>query len=282
MGGQYYIDRLQTDTANCRRAALTAPISGRAAPCNSTAMPDEEKSIDDGEARRNPNAGRQLTPLRKLGYRLGAPLLSGFARLLWSTCRVEVIRGEEIIARIIEDDLPYLPCYWHRDIFVCLMTIRSWIRRGFKAGVIISASVDGEVPAAIARAWGAEVVRGSATRTGALAMRDMHQLMKGGVSIITAADGPVGPAYYFKPGVILAARIGSAHLLPISCAASRAWQFDTWDDFVLPKPFAKIALAIGEPIEVPRRASQDEQEELRIRLQDAVNSLHEESKQVFG
>ena len=245
-------------------------------------MPDEKQPLDDVEARRNPNAGRQMTPLRRLLYWIAAPLLAGIARLLWSTCRVETVAGSEVIERVVNDDSPYLPCYWHRDIFVCLMTIRSWIRRGFKAGVIISASVDGEVPAAIARAWGAEVVRGSATRTGALAMRDMHQLMKNGVSIVTAADGPVGPAYYFKPGVLLAARIGSAKLLPISCAADRAWHFDTWDDFMLPKPFAKVALAVGEPVEVPRRATPEEEEALRIRLQDAVNSLQEQSKEIFG
>ncbi len=244
-------------------------------------MPDENQPLDDAEARRNPNSGRHMTLMRRLVYWIAAPLIAGFARLLWSTCRVEIVTGAGTVEQMVSDDAPYLPCHWHRDIFVCLMTIRSWLRRGFRAGVVISASVDGEVPAAIARAWGAEVVRGSATRTGALAMRDMHQLMKNGTSIITVADGPVGPACYFKPGVLLAARIGSARIVPMSCAANRAWHFNTWDSFMLPKPFAKVALAVGEPVEVPRRASPEEQEALRIRLEYAVNSLEQQSKEVF-
>ncbi len=248
--------RLILQTAVARTSPQANETTPR--PPDPRPMTDEKQPLDDGEARRNPNAGRQMTPVRRVGYWIAAPLLSGLARLLWSTCRVEIVTGADFIESMVNDDLPYLPCYWHRDIFACLMTIRGWIRRGFKAGVIISASVDGEVPSAIARSWGAEVVRGSATRTGALAMRDMHRLMKDGVSIITAADGPVGPAYYFKPGVLLAARIGSARLVPISCTADRAWHFDTWDDFMLPKPFARIALAVGEPVAVPKRASPEE------------------------
>ena len=171
-----------------------------------------------------------------------------------------------------------MPCFWHRDILVVLLTIRTWIDRGFKAGVVISASVDGEVPARIARSWGAVVIRGSASKTGALAMRDIHAVMKAGTSIISAADGPVGPAYYFKSGVILTSRIGSAPLLPIGCAADRAWYMDRWDDFMIPKPFARVVICVGEPYTLPRGASKDDLEAARLRMQNAVNELVERSK----
>lgn len=225
--------------------------------------------------------GRRRTPARRLLYAASAPLLAGLARLLWSTCRVEKVIGAEIAEAVIGDGRAYVPCYWHRDILVCLMTIRGWIQRGFRAGVIISPSVDGDVPARIAEKWGAEVVRGSAARTGALAMRDMHALMQRGVSIVTAADGPVGPAYYFKSGILLTARIGSARLLPMGCAADRAWRFDTWDDFMLPKPFSRIVVAVGEPVEVPRRADADRQEQLRKEMQQTIDSLVESCRQTL-
>jgi len=245
--------------------------------------PTSQRTNGTGEpvGRASPHA-RQLTPGRRLVYALAAPLIALAARLLWSSCRVRHIPGPDRVNAVIASDRACVPVYWHRDIFVCLMSIRGWIRRGFRAAVIISPSVDGEVPARIARSWGAEVVRGSAKRTGALAMRDMHEIMKRGVSVVTAADGPVGPAYYFKSGVLLTARIGSAPLLPIGCAVSRAWRFDTWDDFTLPKPFAKVVVAVGEPVEVPARASADELESLRLRLQNAVTSLSEESNTVMN
>ena len=238
----------------------------------------EQNAGHDVETRRNPNA-RRLTLARRLGYAVGTPVLAGIVRLLWATCRVQKILGEDVVDAAIEDGRAFVPCYWHRDIFTCLMTIRGWIQRGFRAGVIISPSVDGDVPARIAGSWGAEVVRGSAARTGALAMRDMHEMMKRGVSIVTAADGPVGPAFYFKGGILLTARIGSAALLPMGCAADRAWRFDTWDSFVLPKPFARVVVAVGDPVEVPRRASAEEQEELRAKMQQTLDQLVERAQQ---
>ncbi len=240
-----------------------------------------DPSAGDAEARRNP-AGRQLTLGRRFLYAVATPLLSAIARSLWSTCRVTVVEGAEHVAAIISQERAVVPCYWHRDIFVCLMAIRRWIQRGFRAGVIISPSVDGDVPARIAERWGAEVIRGSAQRTGALAMRDMHGVMRRGVSIVTAADGPAGPAYYFKAGILLTARIGKAPLLPIACAADRAWRFKTWDEFMLPKPFANVAIVIGDPKEIPARATANELEHLRIEMQDTINSLAEQAAQALS
>lgn len=237
----------------------------------------EKPNFQDVEARRKPGS-RRMSGGRRFAYAIGTPVLMALVRLLWWTCRIETVIGADIVERVIADRRPYVPCYWHRDILICLMTIRGWIRRGFAAGVIISASVDGEVPTRIARAWGADVIRGSATRTGALAMRDMHQVMKRGTSIITAADGPVGPAYHFKPGVLLTSRIGSAPMLPMSCAADRAWYLDRWDEFMIPKPFARIVVAVGEPQEVPPGTSMEGLETQRVAMQDAVNVLAEQSK----
>lgn len=109
-------------------------------------------------------------------------------------------------------------------------------------------------------------------------MRDLHQVMKRGVSIVTASDGPVGPAYYFKSGVIMTSRIGSAPMLPIGCAASSAWHFNTWDNFMVPKPFARLVIAVGAPVEVPARADAETLDALRAEMEIAVNSLSEQSK----
>ena len=156
--------------------------------------------------------------------------------------------------------------------------MRDWLKRGFKAGFIISASVDGDVPARIARDWGATVVRGSAKHTNALAMRDIQRVMKDGVSIVSAADGPLGPCYEFKPGVVLMARIGGTPLVPLSCAADRAWTLRRWDHFLLPKPFARVALAVGEPLDVPRSAPVGDLERYRAEIEERTNALKEQSK----
>ncbi len=232
----------------------------------------------DIEARRSEASRRRMTFARRLYYRAGLPVLKGLSRLLWWSYRKEYVIGAEVAERLIRDKVVCAPVYWHQHTFVGLNLMRDWLLRGFKAGFIISASVDGEVPARIAYSWGATVVRGSAKQTNALAMRDIQQAMKSGVSIVSAADGPLGPIYQFKTGVVLMARIGDAPLVPISCATDRAWYLRRWDNFELPKPFARVVIAVGEPMAVPRKTPVAELEQHRKNIEDATNDLLQRSK----
>ena len=219
-----------------------------------------------------------MSGARRLYYFLGLPLLRGLIRLLNATYRVERVIGTENIEPYIGDEAICAPCYWHQHHVVGSTLIRSWVRRGFKACFLVSGSVDGEVPERIARAWGAEVIRGSANQSGALALRDMQRMMKRGFSIVTTADGPRGPKYEFKMGAVLMARIAGVPVIPIGCAADRAWYLNRWDDFMVPKPFARIVLAIGAPYPIPADAPLDGLETHRLAVQEAVMSLMAESE----
>jgi lysophospholipid acyltransferase (LPLAT)-like uncharacterized protein len=245
-------------------------------------MSDEgaDSSVADIEARRSAGSSRrQMTAGRRLGYAIGLPLLRALVWLLNATYRIEKVSGSDIADRIIADTgRAYVPCYWHSQHLVLSWLMRDWIRRGFKACFIVSASVDGEVPARIAGKIGAEVIRGSAANTGALVLRDAQRAMKRGVSIVTTSDGPTGPAFEFKAGTVLMARIGGAPMVPMGYAADRAWVLDTWDRFMIPKPFARVAIAIGEPIEVPRGASPDDIERLRGEMESAIQTLIQDSR----
>ena len=220
---------------------------------------------------------------RRLYYTLGMPLLRFVYFLLVSTYRVEKVIGTEVAEQIVAGkERAYAPCYWHQHHVLCSNLLRQWIRRGLRACFLISASVDGEVPDRIARSWGAEVIRGSANQTGALVLRDMQQMMKRGVSIVTTADGPNGPNHEFKVGAVLMARIGAVPLVPLACAADRAWYLNRWDNFMVPKPFARVVYAIGTPLTVPADTPVDALEEFRRRMEDATNSLTEQSKEVLA
>ena len=241
---------------------------------------ENRPDFSDVEARRSSRSRRSMSFGRRLYYFFGLPALRALYFVLSSTYRVEKLIGREVADRIVADkEHVYAPCYWHQHHVLCSALIRDWIKRGFKACFLISASVDGEVPERIARSWGAKVIRGSANQTGALVLRDTQQMMKRGVSIVTTADGPNGPKYEFKPGTVLMARIGGAPMVPLACAADRAWYLDRWDDFMIPKPFARIVLAVGEPIDVPRGASMEQMEDYRLQMQYATNALMAESKQ---
>lgn len=231
----------------------------------------------DVESRRSAASSRRMSLPRRIYYFLGLPVLRGAVRLLWWSYRIEKVIGEDIGKRIVAQNAVSAPCYWHQHHLLCTNLIREWIRKGFRACFLVSASVDGEVPGRIARAWGAEVIRGSANQTGALVLRDMRDVLKRGTSIVTTADGPNGPKYEFKAGAVLMARIANVPLIPLACAAENAWYLRRWDNFMIPKPFSRVVLAIGEPIIVPQDTPLDRIEEFRNRMQDAINSLMEES-----
>jgi lysophospholipid acyltransferase (LPLAT)-like uncharacterized protein len=237
--------------------------------------PDHFSSI---KSRRSVASMRRLTPARRVYYALGLPVLRGLIRLISSTYRIEKVIGAEHIEPFLGEPV-CAPAYWHQHHIIGSTLIRGWIRRGFKACFLVSGSVDGDVPERIARAWGAEVIRGSANRSGALAMRDQQAMMKDGYSIVTTADGPRGPQHEFKAGTVLMARIAGVPILPIGCAADRAWYLEKrWDRFMIPKPFARIVIAVGEPVAIPKDVPLDALEPERLNVQERVMSLMKESE----
>ena len=240
------------------------------------------KNFQSIESRRSSKSDRRLTPARRLYYFLGQPVLRGLIWLLTSTYRIKKVIGEEHIEAFFADEAVCAPAYWHQHHVIGSAMVRSWIGRGFKACFLVSGSVDGDVPERIARAWGAEVIRGSANESGALALRDQQTMMKNGYSIVTTADGPRGPQHEFKAGTVLMARIGGVPIVPIGCAADRAWYLEKrWDRFMIPKPFARIVVAVGEPVPVPREIALDALEPVRLNVQQRVMSLMEESEQAL-
>ena len=204
-------------------------------------------------------------------------------RVLTSTYRVHGYIGQEVTEQILANDaVVYSPCYWHQNHILCSNMLRSWFAKGFRGTFLVSASVDGEMPARIAEHWGANVIRGSANQTGALALRDMQQQIKNGNGIVTTADGPNGPKQKFKHGTILMARIGQTHLVPLACAAERAWFLDRWDDFMIPKPFSRVVLGVGQPMLVSRDTSLDQLEGYRVEMESVINSLTVECQQLLA
>ena len=210
---------------------------------------------------------------RRVSYVIMLPLLRCVLRALWMSYRVKPVVLPESVKQLIDSDALFAPCYWHQNHILCTSTIKQWIRRGHSTAFLVSGSVDGEVPARIAKAWGAEVIRGSSNTSGALVLRDMHATMKRGVSIVTTADGPLGPQHHFKEGAVLMARIGSAPMVALGSAADRVWVLNKrWDKFVIPKPFARVAVCVSEPIVVPRDTPTGQLESFRKAMEDAVNT----------
>lgn len=198
-------------------------------------------------------SGQRLSFLRRQLYRLAAPLAAGLVRLWWRSCRVVAVHGIEHLDAVLARYPSFLPVYWHQHhLFCAQFLLAQQGQRPLRTGFLISPSADGELGAMIMRRLGGHVIRGSSTRTGAMAMKEYFQaLMREQVSPVLNPDGPRGPRFKCKPGALMLAQMSGRPLLPLSFAAAHAWLVH-WDKFVLPWPGARIVIAVGAPCEVPR------------------------------
>ena len=170
---------------------------------------------------------------------------------------------------------PFILAFWHnRLLLVPVIWNRFFARRRPRRGMALtSTSRDGELIAQFLRGFGIGPVRGSATRRGVAAVRDLARLLKNGHDVAITPDGSRGPIYEMKGGMMVLAQISGRLVLPISCKFSRVWRLKSWDRFMIPKPFSRVTLRVGEPYFVPRDVPPDAFEQERQRCQQAMMTL---------
>jgi lysophospholipid acyltransferase (LPLAT)-like uncharacterized protein len=219
-------------------------------------------------------SGRRMTRARRLLYAVTVPLATGLIRSWWRLCRVVQVEGREHLEAALAKAPSLVPCYWHQHQLYCGKFLVEQRARGLTPGWLISPSVDGELGAMMVRRFGGAVIRGSSTHTGARALRDYYQaLVRDNVSPVITPDGPRGPRFKFKPGALLLAQMSGRPILPMSYAASRAWLIK-WDRFVIPVPFARIAIALGPPCYVPRVTDAASLERLQGQMEEELKRLY--------
>ncbi len=198
----------------------------------------------------DPATGRGDRSLRDALYsRLLPPVAARLIRVLRATWSLRV-HGRETIEAFARDDRRYVHVFWHANI---LPAIYSTVRR--QVVVMISRHRDGELIAKTIERFGFETARGSTTEGGSAAFREMLRAVRAGYDIAFTPDGPRGPAQRVQPGTIAAARALGIPIVPFVAAADRAWRLNSWDRFLVPRPGARILLAYGGPMTVPREES---------------------------
>jgi lysophospholipid acyltransferase (LPLAT)-like uncharacterized protein len=223
-------------------------------------------------------SGRRLTRARLFWYRLLVPVGLSLMRLVLRWSRVRQVLGAQHVTAALQRAPSFIPVYWHQHQLFCVKHLLEQRGAGLKLGFLISPSVDGEIGAMIVRNLGAEVIRGSSSHTGARALRDYYQaLAHEGVSPAITPDGPRGPPWKFKPGAVLLAQLSGRPMIPLSYAASSAWKIK-WDRFIIPKPFSRIVVAVGEPVYVPKGLDAAGLEGLQLSMEHRLEGLFREAE----
>ena len=208
--------------------------------------------------------------------RAGPPLIALCLKSLMATCRKEV-RQARLMEQLGAPGGRAILAIWHETFAMGLYLFRN---RGYHT--LASHSFDGEMGARVLRRFGLFAVRGSSSRGGSEAVKNLQEALKHVPCIGFTLDGPQGPRRVAKPGVgILSARAG-VPVVPMAIAAAPAWRLKSWDKMTVPKPGARVVAVCGEPIGAPRDDSPEEVERMRVRVEESLNQLHIELEDEVG
>ena len=147
---------------------------------------------------------------------------------------------------------PAIYCFWHRCVFPA-----GYLFRGHGIRVLTSRSYDGEYIARIIERLGFRAVRGSSSRGAVQSLRELQRELEQGEFVAFTIDGPRGPRYVAKPGPIHLARVTGAPIFCFYVAVEHAWVLNSWDAFMIPKPFSRVHCYVRSPIFVSADADHD-------------------------
>jgi lysophospholipid acyltransferase (LPLAT)-like uncharacterized protein len=160
---------------------------------------------------------------------------------------------------------------WHNRLFFFAVAFPAEIRK--RTCAVVSASRDGQYIADFISILGLRSLRGSSSKSGARAQHQAVNALREGLNVCFTPDGPRGPKYQMKNGPVQLASLTQAKILPLSINFSRCWSVKSWDNFQIPKPFCKVRLVFGSPVEVPPGLSREEMELYRKKAEDALMAI---------
>jgi len=202
----------------------------------------------------------------------GYPIIATLGRTLRWT-----VEGQEHEERVRTSGRQPVFAFWHGRILLGTYFYR---RRGIV--VMTSENFDGEWIARIIERFGYQAARGSSSRGGHRALARMRSVALDGAPTAFTVDGPRGPAQCVQPGAVWLASLTGNPVIPFHAETDRYWTARSWDATQVPKPFARVAMVIGEPIDVPNRSDPDRLEEKRVELEDSLYRLSKRARQILG
>jgi lysophospholipid acyltransferase (LPLAT)-like uncharacterized protein len=185
-------------------------------------------------------------------------------RLYCATFRLKV-ENEAQWLDYLDQGGKVLLCGWHQQFFA---GIRYFIKyKKYQPALMSSKSLDGQIAAGVAKRAGCYTVWGSSSNSASAALKEMIRRLKDSCFALHILDGPRGPAGVVKAGAIAIAHGAGAVIVPGVVIADRAWYFQSWDRFMIPKPFARVTIKFFPRIELPSVMDKAEYENQRKKLE---------------
>ena len=195
-----------------------------------------------------------------------AIVAAALARLVFFTVRLRVNDRSGFLTNPPAG--PRIMVFWHNRITaIAVGFLRHYpgnhaTRKG--VSVLTSSSKDGDILAGVMANLGMGSVRGSSSRRGSTAIRELTALLESGIDLAITPDGPRGPKYSLGPGAVFLAHKSGIPIMPIHARFHHAIRLKTWDNFIIPLPFSKIDITIDPYLTIDPMVVHLESERLRL------------------
>ena len=222
-----------------------------------------------------PRSDGVIVPHRaKWHQRLAAALIYGLIRSLAGTLRFSLKDQSGLF--VGEPKEAVIFAIWHNRLALSLILYRKYVRQrqaSRRLAAMVSASRDGGLLARVLEWFEVQPVRGSTSRRGPQALRELTTWGERGYDLAITPDGPRGPCYQVQEGVISIAQLTGLPIVPVSYHLNWKIRSKSWDRFQVPLPFARCSVRIGEVLRVPRNASEADRETLRQNLEQTMLAI---------
>ncbi len=168
-------------------------------------------------------------------------------------------------------------CFWHRCV---IPAVYFWRNQNIR--VLTSRSKDGEIIAGVIQRFGFKAVRGSSSRGALAGLRQLERELKDGALVAFTIDGPRGPLYVAKPGPVLLAKLTGVRIVCFYIAVEKSWTLNSWDRFVIPKPFSRAHVRVSAPMYVAADADEKAMERDHAEMQRRLDFVRVEAERDAG
>jgi lysophospholipid acyltransferase (LPLAT)-like uncharacterized protein len=194
-------------------------------------------------------------------------LAAGLIRLLYAT-----IRWECVMPTGVSVERQNIFTFWHGR----MLMLPRWYRQREKRALymLISQHGDGRLIAFAIKLLGIQSVAGSSSRRGVAATLELMRRLEEGASIGITPDGPKGPRYVCKKGVVTLAQQAGIAVQPITYSVEDRWVIPSWDSMIVPRPFSRGVVVFAPPISI---SPTEDGENARVRIQEALHGITEQA-----
>lgn len=202
---------------------------------------------------------------------LGHLFLTRTVDLLCKSLRMN-FKNKDVVNRLEENNKNYVVAFWHETMLL------PWFLHGRKnSAALTSQSKDGDLLAKQLKHWGYEVVRGSSSKGGDVALGIMIDYAKNNYSIAVTPDGPRGPVHKFKAGAVITAKKSGLPLVLLGVGFKKKKLLKSWDKFQVPYLFTKANAFYSEPIYIDKNLSYEQTSEVITSCEKKLIELQTEA-----